>query len=158
MPKQDRLKELLLEQFSKKNAHIGFDKAIDGLTLSDVGKRPKKLPHSIWDLAEHIRIAQNDILHFSRNPDYQAPNWPDDYWPSSHQPENQQKWENSIKFFHRDHKSMEDFIRQTDVDLMKPLEHGNGQTLFREILLIVDHNSYHIAQIVQVRRLLGNWK
>jgi hypothetical protein len=157
MPKQDRLKELLLEQFSKRNAHIGFDKAIDKLTVGDVGTRPKNLPHSIWELVEHIRIAQHDILDFSQNSDYQTLNWPDDYWPSSRRPENQQKWENSIRSFHQDHKSMEDFIRQTDVDLMKPLEHGNGQTLFREILLIVDHNSYHIAQIVQARRLLGSW-
>jgi hypothetical protein len=158
MPNQSRIKELLLNQFTKQKAHIGFDEAVDGLALDDVGIRPENLPHSIWELAEHIRIAQHDILDFSCNPDYQALNWPDDYWPSSRRPENQQKWENTIRSFHQDHKSMENFIRQTNNDLTEPLEHGNGQTLFGEILLIVDHNSYHIGQIVQVRRLLGNWK
>jgi uncharacterized damage-inducible protein DinB len=158
MEDQSRLKELLLEQFTQQNAHVVFDKAVDGLALNDVGVRPEKLPHSIWELAEHIRIAQHDILDFSQNPNYQGLNWPDDYWPSSARPEDQQAWDASKESFHQDKNEMEEFVRQTDLDLMKPLAHGNGQTLFREILLIIDHNAYHIGQIVQVRRLLGSWK
>lgn len=158
MENQSRLKELLLEQFTKRNAHVDFDKAVLGLSLIDVGKRPENLPHSIWELTEHLRIAQRDILEFSRNPNYQALNWPDGYWPSSIGPENQREWESSKESFHRDHKAMKELIQQTKDDLMEPIAHGNGQTLFREILLVVDHNSYHIGQIVQIRRLLGNWQ
>jgi uncharacterized damage-inducible protein DinB len=158
MENQSRLKELLLEQFTKQHAHVGFDKAVEGLKANDIGTRPEGLPHSVWELAEHIRIAQHDILCFSSNSDYQSLDWPDDYWPAFPGPENQQEWEHSKESFHRDKEEMEKFIRQTDLNLMEPLAHGNGQTLFREILLIVEHNAYHIGQIVQVRRLLGNWK
>lgn len=157
MEDQSRLKELLLDQFSGRNAHAAFDDAVDGLVLDDVGIRPDGLPHSIWELVEHLRIAQYDILDFSQNPDYQALKWPDDYWPASPKPDGQDQWDQTIAAFHRDHKAMEDLIRQTGHDLTEPLDHGSGQTLFREVLLIVDHNSYHIAQIIQVRRLLGKW-
>jgi uncharacterized damage-inducible protein DinB len=158
MKNQSPLKNLLLEQFEGRNAHIDFTKAIEGLKLNDVGTRPEKLPHSIWELAQHIRLAQFDILDFSRNPDYQALSWPDDYWPASSQPENQQQWDEMIAAFNRDHQAMADLIHKKEDELLNPLPHGDGQTLFREALLIVDHTAYHIGQIVQVRRLLGLWK
>jgi len=157
MDDQSRLKELLLEQLDGGNAHIEFSDAIKGLKIHDVGIRPDNLPHSIWELVEHVRLAQYDILEFSKNPDYQEPSWPDDYWPPAPQPENQHEWQQTINAFHNDRKAMAELIRQRDVDVTKPLEHGSGQTLFREAMLVVDHTSYHIGQIVQVRRLLGLW-
>lgn len=157
MKDQSRLKQLLLEQLTRRNAHILFDDAVGGLDPKDIGTRPQGLPHSIWELAEHIRIAQHDILDFSRNPDYHPLDWPDDYWPTSQKPDNQQQWTHTIESYHHDQKAMAEFIDQTDTDLTKPLNHGSGQTLFREVMLIVDHNSYHIGQIVQIRRLLGIW-
>jgi len=158
MREQQRLRELLLEQFEGGNAHISFNRAIKGLKFKDVGIRPEGLPHSIWELAEHIRIAQYDILDFSRNPDYEALSWPDQYWPSSPEPDSQQQWDEMVLAFQKDHREMAKLIKETDADLMEPIEHGDGQTLFREAMLIVDHNAYHIGQIVQIRRLLGNWE
>ncbi len=158
MKNQERIRELLLEQFEGRNAHLPFSQVVEGLSVEETGIRPEGLPHSVWELAEHVRRAQYDILDFSRNPDYEPISWPDDYWPPAPQPDDQQQWEDTIEAFHRDHKAMAELIRQTETDLMEPLAHGDGQTLFREAMLIVDHTAYHIGQIVQVRRLLGNWK
>jgi uncharacterized damage-inducible protein DinB len=158
MENQERLRELLLEQFEGRNAHLPFSRVVEGLNIDEVSIRPEGLPHSVWELAEHIRRAQYDILDFSRNPDYESITWPDDYWPPNPQPDGQQQWEDTIEAFQQDHKAMAELIRQPKTDLIEPLAHGDGQTLFREAMLIVDHNAYHIGQIVQVRRLLGNWE
>lgn len=155
---QTTVRTLLLDQLENEHAHIGFDKAVDGLKLSDTGIRPKGLPHSVWELAEHIRLAQHDIVDFCRNPDYETPAWPDDYWPESPQPEDQQQWDEMIENVHRGQRQMADIIKNEENDLLTPIPHGSGQTLFREAMLIVDHNAYHIGQIVQVRRLLGVWE
>lgn len=157
MKDQTRLRELILEQLTGRNAHVDFDRSIQSLNIKEIGIRPEKLPHSIWELVEHIRIAQHDIVAFSRNPEYQSPSWPDEYWPSSQEPAGRKEWEQTVDAVHKDHQVMVELIKDPGNDLLKPLEHGDGQTLFREAMLIVDHNAYHIGQIVQVRKYLGNW-
>lgn len=157
MNDQSRIRELLLEQLSGRNAHVDFDRAVENLVIKDVGIRPNRLPHSIWELVEHIRIAQHDILDFSRNSDYTSLSWPDDYWPDTQQPASQKQWEEALATIREDHQGMVDLIMNKEKDLLEPIPHGDGQTLFREAMLIVDHNAYHIGQIVLVRRALDIW-
>ena len=157
MDNQSRIKELLLEQFQNKNAHVTFEEAIKGVSYHDVGIRPEGLPHSIWELVEHIRLAQFDILDFSRNADYDPPEWPEDYWPEMAHPTDESQWKESLESIRKDRQAVVNLIQNPETDVLKPLAHGSGQTLFREAMLIVDHNAYHIGQIVQVRRLLGTW-
>jgi hypothetical protein len=157
MTNQQSVRDLLLEQLQGGKAHVDFSRAVKGLKLNDLEMRLQKQPYSIWELAEHIRIAQHDIVDFCRNPDYKSISWPDGYWPDSHRPEDQQQWEDTIEAFHRDHSAMVELIGDLDNDLLTPLPHGDGQTLFREAMLIVDHNAYHIGQIVLLRKSMGNW-
>lgn len=151
------VRELLLEQLEGKHAHVDFNQAVQGLTYKQSGIKVEGLPHTIWQLIEHIRISQRDIIDFSKNSDYEEMNWPDDYWPESAGPESKGQFEESIQAVRKGIEEMRDLIRNPENDLQTPIPHGSGQTLFREAILIVDHNSYHIGQIVQIRRLLGSW-
>lgn len=157
MDDQLRMRELLLEQMSGRNAHVDFSTSVDGLNLDEVTQKVPGFVHTIWELVEHIRIAQFDILEFSRNRDYTSPEWPEGYWPKQQGPSNMQKWQQSLQAVINDHKEMKEVIENPDNDLLAPLPHGDGQTLFREAMLIVDHNAYHIGQIVQIRKAQGNW-
>lgn len=154
---QSRLRNLLVEQLSGRHAHVDFKQAVDGLSSKEIGICPDGFPHSIWELVEHIRIAQRDILEFSRNPEYESPDWPDGYWPENQNPKNSDQWDKSVQAVQDDKKEMVELIKNPETDLLTPIEHGNGQTLFREAILIIDHNAYHIGQIVQLRRHLGSW-
>ena len=115
------------------------------------------LPHSPWQLVEHLRIAQHDILDFCVNPGYQEMSWPDDYWPASPEPPTAAAWDESIAGYKRDLAEMQRLVRDEAIDPFAKIPHGSGQTYIREILLVVDHAAYHIGQIVLVRRLLGIW-
>lgn len=155
--KTKTIRELLLEQLEGKQAHVDFNQAVQGLTWKQTGIDIEGLPHTIWELIEHIRISQADILEFSKNPDYEEIDWPDDYWPESSQPKSKEEFDKSIRAVQTGLEEMREMIRDPENDLQIPFEHGSGQTLFREAMLIVDHNAYHIGQIVQARRLLGSW-
>ncbi|MDZ7716444.1 MAG: DinB family protein [Balneolaceae bacterium] len=157
MSDQSRIRELLLEQMSQRNAHVDFQRAVEGLSIEETGLKPEGFDHSIWELVEHIRVAQYDILEFSRNPDYESPSWPDGYWPPKQTPSDMEEWQESLTAIVEDRREMEGLIKNPENDLLAPLPHGNGQTLFREAILIVDHNAYHIGQIVQLRKALGIW-
>ena len=152
-----RLIEELIFLLKKGNAHISFNDAVKNIPFEDLGKKPGSLPYSIWQITEHIRITQKDILDFSVNTDYKELNWPDDYWPEDAAPATQTDWENSIKTINED---LDEFIKllETSENLYKLFHHGTGQTLLREAMLIADHNSYHTGEILVLRRLLGNWK
>jgi len=147
----------LLEQLDGKNAHVDFKQAVQGLTFKQSGIRVEGIPHTIWELIEHIRIGQEDILEFCKNPDYDALDWPDDYWPERSKPESQEELEESVQAVQDGIVEMRELIRDPQNNLQHPFPHGDGQTLFREAMLIVDHNAYHIGQIVLIRRLLGSW-
>jgi uncharacterized damage-inducible protein DinB len=152
----DLVKELV-SLLTKGNAHVAFNDAVKNIPFEDLGKRPNELPYSIWQITEHIRIAQKDILEFSANTNYKELNWPDDYWPKEAAPKDEAAWNNCLKQINID---LDEFIEllNTSEDLYKPFEHGKGQNLLREAMLIADHTSYHTGEIIVLRRLLGNWK
>lgn len=157
MSRLKSIRELLIEQLNGKNAHVNFNQAIQGVTWKQAGIKVEGLPHTIWQLVEHIRISQDDIIEFCINEEYEEIEWPDDYWPESHQPSGKEEWEDSITAVHEGIERMKEMVNNPNLDLQNPFPHGNGQTLFREVMLIIDHGAYHIGQIVLVRRLIGNW-
>lgn len=139
-------------------AHADFDAAIEEFPAKLRGARPEGSPHSAWQLLEHMRIAQWDMLEFSRDPKHVSPDWPDGYWPKSAEPGGPADWDKSVKSFHRDLKAMRDLVADPKADLFTPFPHGDGQTLLREALQVADHNAYHVGELIFLRRLLGAWK
>ncbi len=157
MKSEKDIRTLLLEQLEGRNAHVDFNQAVQGLTFKQAGIRAEGIPHTIWELIEHIRIAQDDILEFCKNPNYEDLDWPDDYWPANSKPESKKAFERSVQSVRDGIDEMCELIKNPDNNLQQPFTHGGGQTLFREAMLVVDHNAYHIGQIVLIRRLLGSW-
>lgn len=151
------LRKQLQELLRGKGAHLDFDKAVAHLPPKLRGAKPPGQPHTPWRLVEHMRIAQWDILEFSRNPKHVSPKWPDEYWPKADGPQRPTDWNRSIRRFRADARAMQKLIADPKNDLLAPLPHGDGQTLLREALLVADHTAYHLGQLVLVRRLLGAW-
>jgi hypothetical protein len=139
------------------NAHVKFDDVINNFPPELRGQKPANLPHSAWMLLEHMRIAQWDILEFSRDRKHKSPAWPKGYWPVTDDPPSEAQWNTSIQQFRSDLKEMEDLVKNPKTDLFAKIPWGDGQTILREALLVADHNAYHLAQIVDLRRLLGAW-
>jgi len=138
--------------------HASVESAVKNLAPALRGERPAGYPHSPWELVEHIRITQRDLLDFCQNPDYvEELEWPRDYWPLSPKPPSSDAWDKSIADYKRDREAFGRFTTETDLDLTGKIPRGKGQTYLRTILLAVDHTSYHVGQIVSVRRLLGAW-
>lgn len=137
-------------------AHVGFKDAVANLPFNLLGEKPYNLPYSIWQLVEHIKIAQWDMLEFSKDGSHQSPKWPDEYWPKELAPKDEQTWSNTIKQIDDDLKAFIELLNPAD--LFSAIPHGDGQSILREALQIADHNAYHIAEIVVIRRLLGAWK
>lgn len=137
-----------------KGAHISFEDAVANFPVALRGKKPAGAPHSAWELLEHMRLAQEDILDFSRNPAYKEKKFPDDYWPPSPEPPDEEAWDNSVKQFQSDLKEMQALMADTKLDLLVKLAHGKGQTLLREALITADHNSYHLGQFMFLRKML----
>jgi uncharacterized damage-inducible protein DinB len=150
------------EQLSKilawHEAHVGFDMAVADIPVDLRGKQPAGIPFSPWQLLEHLRRTQRDILEFCRNTNYEELKWPDDYWPPSPAPATSAEWDDSISQYRKDRKALQDLAADTKVDLTARIPHGQGQTYLRELVLVADHTSYHVGQLVLVRRLLGTWK
>jgi hypothetical protein len=151
------LRDHLLELLRGGSAHLDFDKAIKDLPADLRGVRPEGSPHSVWELVEHLRFTQWDILDFSRNPDYTTPDWPQDYWPKTPAPPDDTAWAETVAAFRRDLKTMQDLIADPKTDLYAKIPWGDGQTILREAMLVADHNGYHLGQIVIVRQMLGAW-
>jgi len=156
--KEKQLRQHLANLLSGRGAHLDWKTAFEGIPPKLCGVRPVGLPHSAWDLLEHMRIAQWDMLEFSRNPKHVSPDWPSGYWPETAAPVKATAWEKSLKLFARDLAAMKKLVTSPKNDLFAPLPNGNGQTLLQEALQCADHNSYHLGQVVLVRRLLGAWK
>jgi DinB superfamily len=138
-------------------AHAGFADAVRGLAPRLRGACPPSLPHTPWQLLEHMRLAQWDILDFSRNPKYKPLAFPEDYWPETEAPK-AGAWDKSVRQFRADLSAMRKLVKDPKTDLHAPIPWGDGQTILREALLLADHNAYHIGQLVLVRRALGAWK
>jgi hypothetical protein len=152
------LRDHLLELLGGGHAHATFDAAVADFPAGLRGKKPKGAEHTAWQLLEHLRIAQWDILEFSRDRKHVSPKWPDGYWPKTGVPPSTAAWNNSIRKFRADLAAMTKLVSDKKSDLFKALPWGDGQTLLREALLVADHNAYHIGQLVLLRRLLGAWK
>jgi hypothetical protein len=157
MTQDQSLREHLIALLEGGHAHAKFDDAVARFPLDRTGDRPKGAAHSAWEIVEHMRIAQNDILRFSLSADYVSPEWPAGYWPAGPAPKNQADWGKSLRAFRKDLAEFVALLRDPGQDLFKTLPWGNGQTLLREAMLIADHNSYHVGELVLVRRLLGVW-
>ena len=140
-----------------REAHATFDDAVAGLSAELRGRRPAEFPHSAWELLEHIRMAQADLLAFMQNSSYTAPKWPDDYWPADSAPPHDRAWDESIAAARRDRKKLKAMVTDPKLDLAANIPWGDGQTYLRTILVAVDHTSYHVGQLIEVRRLLGAW-
>jgi uncharacterized damage-inducible protein DinB len=153
----DTVREHLVRLLEWREAHVEFDAAVDGIGPQHRGVVPDALPHSPWQLVEHIRIAQHDIIDFCIDPAYREKKWPDDYWPAHPAPPSDAAWDHSIASYVRDRDALKQLVRDPKIDLTAKIPHGNGQTYLREFLLLADHAAYHVGQIVLVRRLLGIW-
>jgi hypothetical protein len=151
------LRQHLIYLLTDGGAHAKFEDVIAAIPAKLRGQTPAAMPHSPWMLLEHMRIAQWDILEFSRNPKYKSPEWPESYWPPTEAPPNAAAWNESVKTFRKDLKSLENLIADTHTDLFAKIPWGDGQTILREALLVADHSAYHLGQLVDVLRLLGAW-
>jgi uncharacterized damage-inducible protein DinB len=152
------LREQLIQLLKGGHAHATFDDAIEGFPLELRGKKAADLPYSAWMLLEHMRIAQWDILEFSRDPKHKSPDFPDAYWAKSTEPASESAWNKSVESFRADLQAMQKLVTDRKTDLHKPFPWGDGQNVLREALLVADHNAYHLGQLVMLRRLLGAWK
>lgn len=155
---KDPVREQVLQLLRGGNAHITLEDAIAGLPPKLRGVKPDGAPHSAWELLEHMRIAQWDILEFSRSAEHVSPEWPAGYWPKDPKPPSDAAWKKSISSLAKDRAKMEQLIENPKTDLYAKIPHGTGQNILREALLIADHNAYHIGQIVLLRQLLGAWR
>src|SRR6516165_4984034 len=159
-PMPDKLQSLradLLALLTSENAHATFDATVKDLPADLRGKRPKDAPHSPWELLEHLRIAQWDIIEYALNPKHSSPDFPSGYWPKSPEPPDATAWDKSVAAFRSDLKKLAARIENPPTDLLAPIPHANNQSLLNKALLVADHNAYHIGQLVLVRRLLSSW-
>ncbi|MEP7066245.1 MAG: DinB family protein [Gemmatimonadota bacterium] len=157
MTKPDLLREQLARFVDFGDAHVTIESALADLDPALRGKRPPGLPHSPWELLEHLRITQHDILDFCVNPKYEEMKWPDDYWPREAAPPTPSSWDESVASLMKDREALRALSSDPAIDLVAWIPHGKGQTYLRELLLVQDHHSYHTGQLVLVRQALGAW-
>jgi hypothetical protein len=151
------LRKQLVENLNGSNAHADFAQSIRDFPAELRGTRPKGAPHSPWEVLEHMRIAQWDILEFSRAAKHASPKWPEGYWPPQPEPPDDKAWDRSVHQFCQDNDALCKLVSDESNDLFAEIPHGDGQTLLREALLAVDHNAYHLGQLVLLRRTVGAW-
>jgi hypothetical protein len=157
MADDKRLRDHLSKLLDWSDAHVGFERAVKGIPPRLRGVVPDHLEHSAWQIVEHIRLAQADILDFCVNPKYEEGKWPDDYWPRDVRPKSAAAWTASIAACRKDLKALQRLAADRAIDLFAAIPHGDGQTYLREILLVADHTAYHVGQLILVRRALGIW-
>jgi DinB family protein len=152
------LRRYLARLLDWEDAHVSFDAAVEGIAPTHRGKVPPGLPHSPWQLLEHLRRTQRDILDFCREPRYVELRWPEDYWPPAPAPASDAEWDESVAAFRADREALQAMALDPGVDLLARVPNGDGQTYLRELVLAADHAAYHVGQLVLVRRALGIWK
>lgn len=157
MSTDQALRRHLLDLLDGGNAHVRFEPAVAEFPVALRGTRPHGLPYSPWQLLEHMRIAQRDILEFSRNAKHVSASWPEGYWPENEAPPEVSAWDRSVAAFRADLQALKDLVADPATDLLTPIPHGTGQTILREALLVADHQAYHLGQFIVLRRLLGAW-
>jgi DinB superfamily len=154
MNNRDPLRQHLVNLLTKAEAHLGLESELRNFPRELRGRKPQGAPHTPWQLLEHIRIAQSDILEFSRDAKHKSPKWPEGYWPKTGAPPDDKAWDKSVTQTLADLKAMVGLVRDPESDLFAKIPHGDGQTLLREALLLADHNAYHLGQMVMIRRIL----
>ncbi|MGI8992031.1 MAG: DinB family protein [Bryobacteraceae bacterium] len=158
MENEESLRRDLIELLEGKGAHADFEVVFSGVPAEARGRKVPGLPHTLWQLLEHLRIAQRDILEFSRNSAHVSPKWPEGYWPESEMPPKESGWDRSLAGFKSDLEAMRRLVADPSTQLLARIPHGDGQTIFREAVLVADHNAYHLGQAVSLRQALGNWE
>jgi uncharacterized damage-inducible protein DinB len=157
MAPADVMRAAIAKLLDWQDAHAGFEKVIAGLPPDLRGRAPSGLPYSPWQLVEHIRLTQHDILEFCRNPSYEELDWPADYWPKSTSPPSAEAWDESVAAVRQDREALKQLALNPAIDLLASVPAGDGQTYLRELLLVADHTAYHLGELVVVRRALGAW-
>jgi hypothetical protein len=152
------LRDQLVKILEGRGAHADFDQAVANFPAKLRGIRPQGAPHSAWELLEHLRLAQWDMLEFSRDPKHVSPDWPSGYWPEKPEPPDTHAWEKSVAAFRAGNEAMRKLVASPASDLFTPFPYGEGQSLLREALQMADHNAYHIGELVFLRRVLGTWE
>jgi uncharacterized damage-inducible protein DinB len=152
------LRKNLVELLQGGQAHASLEKALKGLKAESRTARPVEGLHSIWEEFEHMRIAQEDILHYTLDAGWKSPPWPEGYWPATTDEVTDQMWSDSVSEFFADLQEMIDVAQDSGLDLTAKIPHGEGRTYLRQIMLVTDHNAYHLGQIVQIRKALGDWQ
>ncbi len=150
----ESLRSQIITAMSGRESHIDFDSALKDFPVGARGAKPAGAPHSAWQLLEHMRIAQHDILEFSRDPKHKSPKWPDEYWPKTEAPPDAKAWDATVKSFIQDALELDALVGDARQDLFQPFAHGKGQTLLREALLVATHNSYHLGQLMFLKKML----
>jgi hypothetical protein len=154
----DPVREEVISLLRGGNAHVTFEDAVGNLAPEFRGIKPEGAEHTAWELLEHMRIAQSDILEFSRDSKHVSPDWPKGYWPKTAKPPSDAAWKKSIAAIRKDREDMIKLVSNPKTDLYIKIPHGTGQNILREALLIADHNAYHLGQLVLLQRLVGTWK
>ena len=152
------LRDQLRKALNWSEGHVDWKTALAGVPAKSRGAKATGTPHSLWELLEHVRIAQWDILEFSRSAKHVSPDFPSGYWPQTPAPADDAAWKKSVNTFENELGEMQKLVADAKTDLLSPIAHGSGQTILRQALLLADHNAYHLGQFVLLRRLLGNWK
>ena len=155
MTQDESLRKHLVDLLRAGHAHVTFDTAVKDWKPELRGVKPAGAVHSAWQLLEHLRISQWDIVDFSKSADHVSPNFPDGYWPDEDAPADDAAWESSLEQFRRDHEAMQALVQDATADLHAPIPHGDGQTILREALMVAQHNGYHIGQLMTLRKMLG---
>lgn len=158
LDKDKELRSHVLSLLEGGNAHIKLQDAVKGFPIGKINAKAQNVPYSPWELIEHMRITQYDILDFIRNPKYRYMEWPKDYWPAKGKKADSAAWRKSISAFNRDAAELKKILKDPKTDLYAKIPHGTGQTVLREMLLVADHNAYHIGELLVVRRGIGAWK
>jgi hypothetical protein len=151
------VREQLLALLNGGNAHMSFEQAVADFPAEHFNTRPPNITYTPWHILEHLRITQWDILDFIRNPDYVTPEWPKEYWPDPSAAADQEQWDQTISSFLSDAQSLHDIVSDPGTDLYSPIPHAPDYTIFREILVVSDHNAYHIGEFTILRQVMGSW-
>lgn len=152
------IRTTLSDYLSGAHAHAGLGDAVKDFPAALYGKKPDGAPHTAWQLLEHIRLALHDLVEFSTNPDYRPLKWPQDYWPKKDAPASAKEWNDAVHAVEKDMRAMQALVQDAKVDLTAKIPWGDGQTVLHEVLLAIDHTSYHLGQLVTLRQELGAWK
>lgn len=158
MQKETQLQQHMVKMLTSQDAHVDFETAIKDLPANARGQKPKGAEHSPWEVLEHLRITQNDLLEFAVNAKHKSPEFPAGYWPKAQAPTSAAEWDRSVEGFRKDLKRLCDLVSSEPADLFAKIPHGDGQTMLRQALVTADHNAYHLGELVLLRRMLGTWK